>query len=175
MKLEIRAGRAGSGKGKAEPRMMDVTREGSRVTAAFAGGILEADAVEVAPGVYSVLLRNRSFEVRVEPGARPGSLRVCSGNREIKVEIADPRAWRGRHGGVLEAEGRQEIAAPMPGKIVRILARQGGKVEAGEGLFVIEAMKMQNEIRSPKTGTVERLLVREGQAVNSGEPLAVIV
>jgi biotin carboxyl carrier protein len=60
----------------------------------------------------------------------------------------------------------------MPGKIVRVLVRGGQKVEAGQGLIVVEAMKMQNEIRSPKTGTVERLLVKEGQPVNAGEVLA---
>jgi biotin carboxyl carrier protein len=48
----------------------------------------------------------------------------------------------------------------------------GDKVEAGQGLLVVEAMKMQNEVRSTKTGTVERLLAREGQAVNAGEVLA---
>jgi biotin carboxyl carrier protein len=62
----------------------------------------------------------------------------------------------------------------MPGKIVSVLAAQGQKIEAGQGLMVIEAMKMQNEIRSPKSGTVERLLAKEGQTVTAGEILAVI-
>ena len=60
----------------------------------------------------------------------------------------------------------------MPGKIVRVLVEAGEKVEAGQGLLVVEAMKMQNEIRSPKSGTVERLLAKEGQPVNAGEVLA---
>jgi biotin carboxyl carrier protein len=60
----------------------------------------------------------------------------------------------------------------MPGKIIRVLVQAGDKVEAGQGLLVVEAMKMQNEIRSPKSGTVERLLVKEGQPVNAGEILA---
>jgi biotin carboxyl carrier protein len=62
----------------------------------------------------------------------------------------------------------------MPGKVVRLLAQQGEAVQAGKGLVVVEAMKMQNEIRSPKSGTVERLLVQEGQAVIAGEVLAVV-
>jgi biotin carboxyl carrier protein len=62
----------------------------------------------------------------------------------------------------------------MPGKIVSVLAAQGQKVEAGQGLLVIEAMKMQNEIRSPKSGTVERLIAKEGQTVSAGEIVAVI-
>jgi biotin carboxyl carrier protein len=72
----------------------------------------------------------------------------------------------------MEAEGRQQITAPMPGKVVRILKNAGVAVEAGEGLLVVEAMKMQNEIRSPKRGKVEKILVKEGQAVNAGEVLA---
>jgi pyruvate carboxylase subunit B len=60
----------------------------------------------------------------------------------------------------------------MPGKIIRVLVQTGDKVEAGQGLLVVEAMKMQNEIRSPKTGIIERLLAKEGQPVTAGEVLA---
>jgi biotin carboxyl carrier protein len=60
----------------------------------------------------------------------------------------------------------------MAGKVVRVLVKSGEKVEVGQGLLVVEAMKMQNEIRSTKSGTVERLLVQEGQAVNASETLA---
>jgi len=66
------------------------------------------------------------------------------------------------------------VVAPMPGKVVRVLVKTGQRVEAGEGILVIEAMKMQNEVRSPKSGTVERLLVSENQAVGAGEVLAVV-
>jgi biotin carboxyl carrier protein len=62
----------------------------------------------------------------------------------------------------------------MPGKIVRVLVKAGDAVETGQGLLVVEAMKMQNEIRSPKSGKVERLSVVEGQAVNAREVVAVV-
>ena len=89
-------------------------------------------------------------------------------------EIADPRSWRRGRGGSIEAlRVRQQIIAPMPGKIVRVLVAPGEQVEADQGLLVIEAMKMQNEIRSPKAGKVEKM-VREGQTVNAGEILAVV-
>jgi len=67
------------------------------------------------------------------------------------------------------------VTAPMPGKIVRVLVKAGETVEAGQGILVVEAMKMQNEVRSPKSGTVERLLVSENQAVGAGDVLAVVV
>jgi biotin carboxyl carrier protein len=62
----------------------------------------------------------------------------------------------------------------MPGKIIRVLVKAGDSLEAGQGVAVVEAMKMQNEVRSPKTGKVERVFVEEGQAVNAGEVLATV-
>jgi len=64
--------------------------------------------------------------------------------------------------------------ASMAGKVVRVLVADGDHVESGQGLLVVEAMKMQNEIRSAKAGTVKRLLATQGQSVRSGEVLAVI-
>lgn len=165
MKLEIQiAGRR---------REVEVAREGSRLRVRLDGRDLAADAVEVATGTYSILLDGQSFEVRVQP--EPGGrLRVQTYGEEFPVVVHDPRVWRGKRGGVLEAAGRQQLTAPMPGKVVRVLVTAGDKVEAGQGLLVVEAMKMQNEIRAPKSGTVERILVSEGQNVTSGHTLAIV-
>jgi biotin carboxyl carrier protein len=173
MKLEVQIG--------GRTRSVELEREAheerpeeSRWVCRLDGRAVDVDVVEVDAGTYSILLGGQSFEVRVRPGAS-GGLVVQAGAEEIPVEVLDPRAWRGRRGAHgVEAEGRQQILAPMPGKIVRVLVRQGDAVEAGQGIVVVEAMKMQNEIRSPKSGTVERLHVAEGQAVNAGEVLAVV-
>lgn len=134
---------------------------------------ITADAAEVAPNAFSVLISGRSHDVYVTPSS-DGQLRLQTGGFEFAAEVIDPRSWRGRRHGATEAEGRQQIAAPMPGKVVRLLVKVGETVEAGQGLLVVEAMKMQNEIRSPRSGTVERVLVTEGQAVNAGEVLCVV-
>jgi biotin carboxyl carrier protein len=174
MKLDIRIAPAQQDSGPgASTQPVEFTREGNLVRIGLGGRGIEADVVHVAAGTYSVLIGGRAYEVRVSPSQ--GSLRVHAEAREFMINIADPRAWGGRRGGAQEAEGRQEVLAPMPGKIVRVLVKKGDRVEAGQGLCVVEAMKMQNEIRSPKTGTVERLQVSEGQAVNSGESLAIVV
>jgi biotin carboxyl carrier protein len=154
-------------------RTLELARDGGRLAATLDGHAVEADAVEVTPGIYSILIGGASFEVQVE--AAPSGLTVAVAGSRIPVRVVDPRQWQGRRGGPVEAEGRQQIVAPMPGKVVRILVQQGEKVDAGQGMLVVEAMKMQNEIRSPKTGTVEKLLVTEGQAVNAGEVVAVVV
>jgi biotin carboxyl carrier protein len=152
--------------------LMRPADEPSHIVATIDGRRVEADAVKISPGVYSILLDGRSLEVRVEVVADGLLLRTAG--REYHVEIVDPRAWRRSHTGGIDLAGRQQISAPMAGKVVRVLVSQGQQVEAGQGLLVVEAMKMQNEIRSPKTGTVERLLAKEGQTVNAGEILSVI-
>jgi len=131
------------------------------------------DAVEIAPNTLSVLLDGQSFEITVTP-CPDGKLMLQTGAQEFTAEVIDPRAWSGRRHGHVEAEGRQQIVAPMPGKVVRLLVKAGDRVKAGQGLLVVEAMKMQNEIRSPKGGTVERVLAKEGQPVNGGEVLCVV-
>jgi biotin carboxyl carrier protein len=151
---------------------VELAEIGERLRCIVNGAPLAADAVEVAPGVYSILINGESLEARVEPDGR--GLRLTVANREWQAEIRDPREWRRNRSGAAEAEGRQLVLAPMPGKIVRVLVGAGDAVEAKQGLMVVEAMKMQNEIRSPKSGTVERLLVNEGQTVNAGEVLAII-
>ena len=154
-------------------RRLELERSAEHFRCKVDGRALEADAVEVAPGIYSILVGGESLEVRVEV-APAGGLRVTSGGREFAVKVRDPRQWRRRGGGGLEAEGRQQVLAPMPGKIVRVLVKDGDGVTAGQGLLVVEAMKMQNEVKSPKSGTVERVMVKEGQAVNAGEALAIV-
>ena len=153
-------------------RTVEMTRAGGRISYAIDGAAREADAIEVAPGVYSILMGGQCFEARVEPA--PGRLSIYVAEREYTVKIRDPRSWPGRLAGAPAFEGRQQVTAPMPGKIVRILAQAGQPIEAGQGLVVVEAMKMQNEVRSPKSGQVERILVSEGQSVNAGEVLAVV-
>jgi biotin carboxyl carrier protein len=143
---------------------------GWRVT--LDGKPVAVDAAEIAPNTISILLEGQSFEITVTPSP-DGKLNLQTGAHVFTAEVIDPRAWSGRHGSV-EAEGSQQIVAPMPGKVVRLLVKAGDRVEAGQGLFVVEAMKMQNEIRSPKSGIVERVLAKEGQPVNAGEVLCVV-
>lgn len=170
MRLEVRMSAPGATAERT--RSVEMVREAGRLRVRIGDRVIEADAVEVATGTYSILLGGRAYEVRVQPGN--DGLRVHAGGREFAAQVIDPRVWRGKRAGVLEAEGRQQIIAPMPGKIVRVLVQAGENVEAGQGMLVVEAMKMQNEVHSPKTGKVERVLVTEGQAVNAGEVLAVV-
>jgi biotin carboxyl carrier protein len=152
-------------------RTVELQREGSGWRVSVNGVGVDVDAVEIAPNVFSILLNGESHEVRITV-ASDGTLTLQDRHHEFIAEVIDPRAWRGRRHGAAEVEGRQQIVAPMPGKVIRVLVKVGDQVEAGQGLLVVEAMKMQNEVRSPKTGKVEKLSAKEGQAVNAGDTLA---
>jgi biotin carboxyl carrier protein len=119
-------------------------------------------------GAWLVLIGSRVY--RVELGA-PGEL-IVNGT-PLAIELFDPRASRQRHGSAA-SHGRLSIAAPMPGKVVRVLVSSGDAVEEGQGLVVVEAMKMQNEMKSPKTGRVVEVRVKPDSTVAAGEVLMVV-
>jgi len=169
MKLAIELG----GKMRTIEIASDGARANRQLLCTLDGRAVEADAVEVGPGIYSILIEGASFEARVEEDAT--GVRVTVAGREYAAQIRDPRQWRRNRGAAIEAEGSQRVIAPMPGKVVRVLVKAGEAVEAGKGILVVEAMKMQNEVRSPKSGKVERILVSEGQTVSAGEVLATVI
>ena len=133
---------------------------------------VQIDAVQAQPDVLSVLIEGKAYEIRRE---RVGAdLRIWVGAQSYTVEVRDPRSLRGRKVGTDHGKGARRLVAPMPGKVVRFLVRENSPVEAGQGIVVVEAMKMQNEIKSPKKGVVLKLAVAEGAAVNAGDVLAIV-
>jgi len=119
------------------------------------------------PGVYSVLLDGRSYQARVEEGV------VTVNGFRYEIEVRDPRRWSRQSRGGAHA-GAQSIKAPMPGKVVRVLVAVGDTVEIGQGIVVVEAMKMQNELKAPRAGTVIGVAAKLGATVTAGEVLATI-
>jgi len=123
---------------------------------------------EVMPGLYSVIEGNRSSAVRVNVSGE--RLESWVNGRRLPLAIFDPRDAGAQAGGV-RLSGPQELRALMPGKVVKLLVSVGDEVEAGSGVIVVEAMKMQNEMRAPKKGRVKRIHKAEGSTVNPGEAL----
>ena len=126
-----------------------------------------ADIVEVEPGVYSVLLDGVSYEARVSGTA------IEVGGHTIEIAMDDPRQWKGASAAAAQ-QGRAALRASMPGKVVRLLVQAGDMVEAGQGILVLEAMKMQNELKSPRAGRVTSLNVAVNDSVVAGALLAAI-
>jgi biotin carboxyl carrier protein len=151
---------------------LELTKEDSRWRCVLDGEPIDVDAVIARQNVMSVIIGGQAFEVKRERTATDMHLWVKSAR--FAVDVRDPRSLRSRRTKGIGVEGPQKLLAPMPGKIVRVISAAGTEVDAGHGVLVIEAMKMQNELKSPKKGTVKQILVAEGQSVSAGDVLAIV-
>lgn len=131
----------------------------------------DADVEMPGPGVYSILIDGRSYDVSVEDA--PVGMVVSIEGHRFEIEAHDPRRWS-RKNAAGGAGAVQSIVSPMPGKVVRVLVVPGDEVVPGQGIVVVEAMKMQNELKSNRAGRVLTVLAREGSTVSAGELLATI-
>ncbi len=136
------------------------------------GRNVEMDAVRAQPDVLSILIEGKAWQIRRERLA--SGLQIWVGDHPYATELRDPRSLRSRKVRGDSDKGPRHLVAPMPGKVVRFLVGENSPVEAGQGVVVVEAMKMQNEIKSPKKGIVLKLAVSEGAAVNAGDVLAIV-
>ncbi len=137
------------------------------------GQEMEVDAALTARDVLSVLVGGKAYEIKRERSLQ-GELHMVIGSARYAVDVQDPRSLRTRRAVAGADTGPQKIKAAMPGKIVRILVGENQEVKAGQGVIVMEAMKMQNEMKSPKDGRVKKILTAEGSVVNAGDTLAII-
>jgi len=156
---------------RTEIQIQDAQRS---VSADLDGRHYEVEVHESA-GTYLLTHHGRVFDCRLESPPESGkTIDVVVGTTHYRVSIIDPKRLRGTAGTGLHADEAARIIAPMPGKVVRVLVKVGDPVEAGAGIVVVEAMKMQNEMKSPKAGTVIAIEVEVGATVNAGDVLAVI-
>ena len=147
-------------------------RSGRQVVVELPGRHVTVDVVELSEATYSLLIDGRSYDVTV--GVAEKEYQVSVNGSQFDVCLRDPRKFRKRTASGSDSAGPMPVVAPMPGKIVRLLVREGETVSEGQGVIVIEAMKMQNELKAPRAGTVEEIRVTENQAVNAGESLLVV-
>ncbi|MBI3989609.1 MAG: acetyl-CoA carboxylase biotin carboxyl carrier protein subunit [candidate division NC10 bacterium] len=134
--------------------------------------IHHVDILPVEEGLYSLLVDGRSYEVDVlEEG---GALLVFVGGQVFRLEPQEEKKRLRRRVEKEVVMGRQAIVAPMPGKIVKVLVGLGDQVQGGDGVVIIEAMKMQNELKAARPGTVREVKVADGQGVKGGDVLVVI-
>lgn len=149
---------------------VELTRASEQWRCRLDGRDLPVDIVYGQNGVLSLLLGGKSYEVKQETvGAETN---VVVGHERFNTSVRDPRSFRSRSRVGAAEQGVMKIKAPMPGKVVRVLAGVGTQVELGQSVIVIEAMKMQNELKAPKNGVVKKINVAEGVAVDAGQALA---
>jgi biotin carboxyl carrier protein len=158
---------------------LEFWREGARVVAAVDGRQYELEVRELAtenPGGEYLLIKGTDvYKCRV--GTKRDShtsFEVVARGKSYDVKLIDPKRLRSAQSAGGHDPGVAQIISPMPGKIVRLLVELGDQVEAGTGIVVVEAMKMQNEMKAPKAGVVVSINAEAGATVNAGDVLVVI-
>ena len=134
------------------------------------GRTVHVDAVRSGPTVYSVIEDGQQFEAMVDEKGSHG-FDVLVAGLIFHLEALDERTKLLSQSAAPVLSGPQTVAAEMPGKVVKIVAGAGESVREGQGIVILEAMKMENEIPSPVAGVVSEMAVSEGQTVEAGAPL----
>lgn len=154
---------------------IELIENGSNLTAKIGERTYELEASEPEPNLYLLKHANRIYQIFVAPNknnSAPFSASLAGQNYEVK--IYDPKRLRGTKAADEQTTGASEIKTAMPGKVVRVLTTAGAEIKIGDGVIIVEAMKMQNEMKSPKDGIVKEIRFAEGATVNAGDVLAVI-
>ena len=164
-------------------RTVGIVRKGGVLHVDLDGRTHVVDARRISDSVVSMLVQSgdstapsRSIDAAFATQLSPGEFDVHVDGRTIPLQIR-PAGSFGRQnkvGAGVSTSGPQRVAAPMPGKVVRVLAKPGDDVKARQGLVVVEAMKMENELRAPRDGRVRDVAVAEGQSVDAGAVLVVV-
>jgi biotin carboxyl carrier protein len=155
-----------------KPHRLELERAAEGWACRLDGQTIPIDAVLPRRDVLSLLVDGRSYEVNREQTAV--DLHLWVGSARFAVEVRDPRSLRSRQKTGGDEKGPRKILAPMPGRVVRLLVAENCEVVVGQGIVVVEAMKMQNEIKSPKKGVVRTISTVPGAAVNPGDVLAIV-
>ena len=133
--------------------------------------LLQTDLRAIDGSSFSLLLNHRSYEVFAERQAGRYVIMIDGDQFLVEGEDARLKQLRAMGGAAHEETGSAVVAAPMPGLVVKVLVAAGDHVEAGQGLLILEAMKMENELRSPRAGVVRQVSAVAGQTVAQGELL----
>lgn len=161
-KLKVRAGNS--------VYEVEYTHSGDIVDVKIDGREYSSDVTSIYQEFYSILIEGRSVEAYVS--GQDNCFTVGFSGYEFDVEFFDPRARKvGADIDKSVAEGEQLIQAPMAGRIAKVLVEKGVQVQEGEGLVVLEAMKMENKIVSQGDGTVLDIFVSDDDTVESGQDL----
>lgn len=162
------------GQKDAEAKALEVEALGNGLYAVTVDGQRhEVDSLVLPHGAVSMLLGDDSYNVDFEE--RGDEVGVLVRSEVLRFDIADERRLRMRAAAAsFQVEGKQTITAPMPGKIVKIFVKPGDEVQEGQGLVVVEAMKMENELKAPRAGKVTEVFAVEGTAVENGAKLVVV-
>jgi len=151
-----------------------LSKDGNIIQVMLDKKLYELDILEVERGVYSILLDNNSFNVELVEGKNAKTYTVNTLYESFDVEVIDAESKYLKNRKKDEGEDQNVISSPMPGKVVKVLVKEGDKVKAGETVVVVSAMKMESEYKVKQDRVIKKLLVKVGDTVSSDQPMVII-
>ncbi len=154
---------------------LTIQQHESVVSAEVDGRSYKLELRDLSAGEYLLIDCNTVHNCRVANSlSHPDHIEVTLRGLNYAIKLTDPKRLRSAQSVAEHDKGIARIVAPMPGKVVRVLVEAGAEVDAGAGILVVEAMKMQNELKAPKAGHIVSINAQAGSTVNAGDVLAVI-
>ncbi len=150
-----------------------LSREGDHVKISIDGKTYDADVVMVEEGVYSIIIDNKSHNIELIQTENKNYL-VNTYSRSYDVEVVDAESKYLRSRRSHDSDDEAVISSPMPGKVVKILVKEGDQVKAGDTVIIVSAMKMESEYKVKKDRVIKEIKVKEGDTVQGNQPLVVI-
>ena len=151
-----------------------LNREENLIQVSIDGEIYNVDLIEVEKGVYSIIYNNKSYNVELAPGDQPKTYTINTLYNSYDIEILDAESKYLKSRKSDHSDDDDAISSPMPGKVVRILVKEGDKVKAGETVIIISAMKMESEYKVKKDRLIKKIMVNEGDTINGNQPLIIL-
>jgi len=149
-------------------------KNGDKHQVSIDGKVYLVDLVMVEKGVYSMLYKNKSYNVELAAGKTPKSYTISTLYNSYDVDILDAEAKYLRNRKQDHLGDNMAISSPMPGKVVKILVKKGDKVKAGDTVIIVSAMKMESEYKVKSDRTIKNVLVKEGDTIDGNQPLIMI-
>ena len=139
------------------------------------GKVYELDCVKIGSGSYSFLYEGKSLEMEIIAKDKPKTFEILHACLVFDTEVVDAEAkyMKNRKQGEVE-DDENVISSPMPGKVVKVLVKEGEEVKAGQTLIIISAMKMESEYRAHHAGVISKVLTEEGATIDSNQALIII-
>jgi biotin carboxyl carrier protein len=151
-----------------------ISSEGSKQTFRVGGKIYDVDALMVENGVYSILYNNKSYNIEVIQGENDKDFEVNTLYNAYNIDIIDAERKYLMSRKTNDADDEANIKAPMPGKVVRVPVKTGDKIQSGDTVVVVSAMKMESEYKVKQDRLVKEVLVKEGDIVKGGQTMIVV-
>lgn len=148
--------------------------ENSKERVAVSGNILDWDITQIGEKHYHVIYKNQSYNLElVSLDTQTKTVRLKLNNKPCDIKLKDKFDLLLEKLGMnnIHSQSAKEIKAPMPGLIFDIKVKEGDEVKKGDGVLILEAMKMENILKSPGDGIVKAIKIKKGQSVEKNQVL----